>query len=267
MAENSINSSGNQILKVSGDATNNTIIINTNISQNRKSLSNVGIYISTIATSVFNFLNIFLSRNSNVIEEEEEESEIITPKDKNLILTLIWKYLDKDDKFNCTLVCYRFSKLISENYFSLNFNSSEKPRNFIPILTRNYKKITFFQFNFYHLDPRFIKMLKHLSNSLVELSLTNLNTNLMTLRDLLYELPMLERLELFDIKFKETELSLTDLPMFLHLRQLEIWFNDVERIYPIFKSATCIQTLSLRSSLLKQTDLHSFLVHHKSSLS
>lgn len=280
----------------------------TNEKQNEKSPSNVEKSIdSSNATNFKSFLDKFASTNnlstddqpnnikindSTTIKNQEEENpnfqtatkepedvkERIIPivrveltnEENQLILKLIWKHLRGKDKLNCTLVSKNFNNLISKmDCFRLNINLRNNPIDSISKLERNYTVVFFRGSDVYYWDSCMIQMLKHLSRSLVELQLFNVITNLMTLRDLLYALPMLEILSMVEIKFKGTELNLKDLPKFLHLRQLEIIrVNDAETMYPIFSSASCIQTLSLHfnATKLSAKGINTFLFQHKSSI-
>lgn len=274
---------------VSGNSNNNTYHHTNNITI----LPSIKYKFASFSSFFINFhqcsLHFFLSRNPKLIEEKEEEhpNDETTIEDNNdqmiesipvvkvltneeLILNLVWKYLKYNDKLNCTLVCKSFNSFISEkDCFKLHINLRKSPINSSSKLTRYYKTVCFRECKFYNMQPIMLEMLKHLGHSLVKLCLYHVQINVIILSELLDQLPWLESIEFFHIQFKETDSSSKCLPQFLHLKQLRARnVQNVEKMFPIFKNAKCIQTLVLNyaQEKLNVKELNTFFIQHKSSL-
>lgn len=216
-----------------------------------------------------------VNQNAKVFEAIEDQKDLnveaiskdeVILTNEEIILKCIWKYLDKEDKFNCTLVCKKFNNFISRmDYLHLNiypFNPDEKP-----LLTRNYKLVYMIHYHFHYLDTRMLNILKHLRHHLNELNLFSVTTNVIALYELLRELPMLKLLRLQNLFLKYVEFSLEEAPQLLHLKNVVIYEMPFKRrVLLIFDSAPNIQSLSLEDSEVELNEFKYFLNKHKNSL-
>lgn len=199
---------------------------------------------------------------TNILNGIFENQEDVT---KEETLQFIWEYLSRKDKLNCTLVCKRFNNFISTmNCFCLNNCWTKKA---IPILSRDYQRVTIYNYDFNYMDLRMVKFLKHLGRCVNNLKLSYIKVDVMTLIDILDEFPLLKSLELNQLEFEDEKLFLDNLPKFLYLRNLKICnANNLRGVLAIFGSALNIKTLSLRFSCMESNELNKFLNEHRNSL-
>ncbi|CAO1308170.1 unnamed protein product [Diamesa hyperborea] len=200
------------------------------------------------------------------IKERNDQQEVLpnqlpTIEDKNeLILKWIWKYLNIMDKFNCTLVCKRFNKFIIEmDYFCLHLHKSWPLFKMLPTFKRSYKTLLIKDHYFENFSPTLQRMLQQLSGSLISITLHRVATDVITFRDILDELPLLESFELFEIQFQGFKASFVGTPKFGRLRNLKInvrrpslvtWFSNsatANALLDIFSYAPKVTTLSIQN--------------------
>ncbi|CAO1308579.1 unnamed protein product [Diamesa hyperborea] len=212
--------------------------------------------INTTAESnnnIYNVTNIFNGINKEDVMKEET-------------LEFIWKYLSYFDRFRCTLVCKRFNNFISSmNCYWLNNYWHRKA--VIPILSRNYQKVSIHNYDFNYVDQRMVKFLKHLGRSVTNLKISDIYVDLMTLIEILNKFSLLESLELSGIKLEDEELHLEDLPKFLYLDNLTIGggYGESKKVLSIFDYVLKIRTLSLNSQI-NLSELNLILNRHRNSL-
>ena len=185
-------------------------------------------------------------------------------------LKFVWKYLGKEDKLNCTLVCKRFNNFISSmDCFSLYIDTLEFDNRKFPKLTRYYTSLIIHHYKLYFLSPRMLNTLIHLSQSVINFRLECIETNMITLCDILCKLPLLESLDLVWMNLMDSTLSLEDLPAFLHLRKLKINMNHDDKmkgVLAIFRSAPNIESVSFINSKMEVRVVNCFFNRHKNSL-
>ena len=264
----SITSSGNTVIQYNAAANGNSVKI---------SIKHIYNAPETVVTdeglSNTNAIPAIESQND---EEEVSSNNLTLLEDQNYlknneILELIWKYLPKKDKLNCTLVCKQFNSFVSSmDSFSLSIDmrliSFEKP---IPILSRYYTTICIKHYEFYRLNSLVLQMLKHLSESVIRLKLIEIITSVKTLRELLSELPNLKSLQLIKIEFVYVKSSWKFKPKLLMLTNLEIEMmcsNNMSGVLGTFGSASKIQTISLFKMRLKVNELNEVLNQNENSL-
>lgn len=227
--------------------------------------------------STYNITNIYsdgqprnIKNNDLIIIENQEHEKEVFLNDKR-IFKIIWKYLDITDKFNCTMVCKRFNSIISGLDFFRLIVTSPSMTQVVPSLSRyiNYKTVIFRRYQCKSLKPPIRRMLKHLSRTVIDLTLHHCQLDLMTLCDLLIELPLLESIVLQVVQEMENnvELSLEDLPKLMHIKSLTIDLlrNKMNGALDIF-GASIIESLTLFRVKVRMTELSSFLDQHKNSL-
>ncbi|CAO1440778.1 unnamed protein product [Diamesa tonsa] len=208
------------------------------------------------------------NESSNIEDRKSLNKEVFLNDQK--IIELIWRYLRIDDKFNCTLVCKRFNRIISlMDCFCLSYSPSLL--RVIPKLSRDYKNAIFMGMQCSNLKVHERAMLKHLGKSLINLKIYELSTNREELCALLREVPLLESLSLNMTLETEPcleELSMKDVPKLLHLKFLKISMSDenLNGALTIFDSAPIIESLSLFHVYLRLNELNHFLRGHKSYL-
>ncbi|CAO1308194.1 unnamed protein product [Diamesa hyperborea] len=130
------------------------------------------------AVSKHNTFNIYTTfneqpYNSKTLVEAQEEliNEEVVKEEviKEEILQFVWKYLDIDEKFNCTLVCKRFNKFINEmDVFSLYLDERWSDKIALPIFNRRYRTLCIKDHKF---GIKCLPMFKQLGPSLTNFAL------------------------------------------------------------------------------------------------
>ncbi|CAO1309734.1 unnamed protein product [Diamesa tonsa] len=221
---------------------------------------------------IYNFTNII---NGQKKEIGNDSTLVKYPEDvmKEEILEFVWKYLSLEDKFNCTLVCKRLNNFVSSmNFFRPNIrtfwkSNCKKPKP-LQTFTRNYKTLDFKSFDLCFLSPRYLKMLKYFSCSVIELKFNH--SKVKKFCKVLAEFPLVESLELKDVTIISSKLALEKLPKFLHLRNLKIDGYSNHKMYGVFILFGCaekIQSLSLKyANEMGVNELNHFLNQLNNSL-
>lgn len=120
-----------------------------------------------------------------MIKDEKNSKEVIVIANDQKIIENIWKYLNREDKINCTMVCKRFNKIVSDmNCFHLVVRLPTRFR-IIPRLSRQYETVTFQRYKCNKLQPLMHQMLKHLGQTVTELSFYDCVFNLTTFYEFL----------------------------------------------------------------------------------
>lgn len=207
-------------------------------------------------------------------QQEVLPNKLLTIEDKNeLILNRIWKYLKIRDKFNCTLVCKRFNKFIIEmDYFCLHLDQNWPLFKTLPTFKRSYKTLLIKEHYFENFSPTLQRMLQQLSGSVIRITLHRVATDVITFRDILDELPLLESIELFEIQFQGFKASFVGTPKFGRLRNLKInvrraslvtWFSNsatANALLDIFSYAPKVTSLSMYGINVEVKRFNKFLV-------
>lgn len=139
-------------------------------------------------------INNHPSNNLPTLKKLRDQEDVI--RIDHTIMTLIWKYLNLEDKFNCTLVCKKFNKMITEmDCFRLNLYYPSDVQ-IIPVIKRNYKTVTFHGYKCKSLESQIRELLQHLKPTLVDLKFINCEFNMMAFSEFLRQLPLLQSLDL-----------------------------------------------------------------------
>lgn len=249
---------GNTSIVTEGDAKNNIFNITQNFSFGNVRNDNL--------PTIEEQNKVILEAKATPTIEDQKDQEIPTiEKQKELILKLVWKYLDHKDKLNCTLVCKSFNSFTSSlDYFRLKilFNKNIPGKGIFPTLTRYYKTVSIWNYDFI-LDHFSLisKTLKHLSSRIVRLDLITGRINLMVLSKVLDELPLLESLYLTCIVVENVKLTLDYLPKFLNLKKLhiELSLTEINELLAVFGLAQNIQSIVLCYAKVDRNVLNNFL--------
>lgn len=201
---------------------------------------------------------------SAVIEEKKILYTEVIPNDQ-IIMKLIWTYLNIEDKINCTLVCKRFNNIISDmNCFRLSVDLSSKFLVF-PRLSRDYETVIFKNYECKNLKEPKKKMLKQLNRCVEKTIFSDCKFDMMALNGFLSELSMLKSLELNMLLTIDDniEIDFDDLPQLFQLEDLTINVNGdkTEEILNMFSCASNIQSLCL--SLFNANIKHNVLYYMK----
>ncbi|CAO1440768.1 unnamed protein product [Diamesa tonsa] len=209
----------------------------------------------------------FLIDSPNIENQNAFNFEVF-PNDQKII-ELICVYLSQHDKLTCMLVCKRFYKIIFSMDDLLYFDASNNPiRNEFPKLFRSYKQAELKNIQYFSLNPLEKIRMKHLSKSLINLTINNLSIEMKELCALLQVFPKLESLclDIDDMKNK-LQLSSEDIPKLLHLKSIKLaTLGNLNDALAIFDSAPNVESLSLVELDLRIDEFNYFLKKHKNHL-
>lgn len=264
-----------------GLSSNNTTVMNLNfkIFNNSKNEENDVVPIIEDQEEVISFDSPIIedqeqviSFDSPIVEDQEQVILYASPYHLkvNTIIKLIWKYLSKEDKLNCTMVCKRFNHIVSNmDCFRLVVCFPSK-LHFIPQLSRHYKTVIFQHHQCNELKPLMHQMLKNLGQSVIELTFYDCEFSLMTLSEFVREFPLLKSLEVnVNLTMKKVvELSMEDKPKLLQLKDLKIKVNTdkLSEAFEMFGLSSKIESLSLHDAVLSNEEFNDQLRKYKTSL-